>query len=386
MRHSGCRVILVYQFSIRQGGLASGVHRTEAHDGLVPYPTHRGRATDRSSGTSQPSQPPSPGQDADDLAAALRGHAAEGCGDRWSLARHRAAIRGRVQQSRPGRIAALGDPQAPGRDGRLRRHHPGVVYGATRRHDRRGVRPDREADRPPSQPDPGAPLPQGPGIAVAPRPGDPRAAQKNLAEHVATQAEFLATELRPKLDAAQAGHGHVFFVDAAHFVFGTFLCCLWSFARIYVRAASGRQRFNVLGAWDAVKRELIAVTNTTVVNTETMCELLRQIAASGLSGPITLVLDNARYQRNAVVQALAKELGITLLYLPSYAPNLNLIERLWKFTKRRALSGRYHPTFAEFRAAIEAVLDGLSTTHAEPLKTLMTLKFQLFEDVSLLAA
>jgi hypothetical protein len=62
-------------------------------------------------------------------------------------------------------------------------------------------------------------------------------------------------------------------VDAAHFVFGTFLCCLWSFAGIYVRAASGRQRFNVLGAWNAVTRELTAVTNTTVVNTDTMCEL-----------------------------------------------------------------------------------------------------------------
>ena len=77
---------------------------------------------------------------------------------------------------------------------------------------------------------------------------------------------------------------------------------------------------------------------------------------------------------------------MTLLDLPSYSPNLNLNERLWKFTTRRALCGRYHPTFAEFRAAIEEVLDGLSTTHAEPLKTLMTLKFQLFEDVSLLAA
>ena len=157
----------------------------------------------------------------------------------------------------------------------------------------------------------------------------------------------------------------MFFVDAAHFVFGTFLCCLWSFARIFVRAASGRQRFNVLGAWNAVTRQLIAVTNTTVVNTETMCELLRKIAASGLTGPITLVLDNARYQRNAVVQALAKELGITLLFLPSYSPNLNLIERLWKFIKRRALYGRYHPTFAEFQAAIQEILDGLSTTHAE---------------------
>ena len=207
-----------------------------------------------------------------------------------------------------------------------------------------------------------------------------------MAEHVETRAAFLDTELKPCLDAAAAGTGHVFFVDAAHFVFGSFACCLWSFARIFMRAASGRQRFNVLGAWDAMTRQLIAVTNTTVVNTETMCELLRKIAASGLSGPITLVLDNARYQRNAVVEALAKELGITLLFLPSYSPNLNLIERLWKFIKRRALYGRYHPTFAEFQAAIEEVIDGIPTTHAAALETLMTLNFQLFEDVSLMAA
>ncbi len=94
-----------------------------------------------------------------------------------------------------------------------------------------------------------------------------------MAEHVADQAAFLETKLKPVLAAAQAGEGHVFFVDAAHFVFGTFLCCLWSFTRIFVRAASGRQRFNVLGAWNAVTRHLIAVTNTTVVNTETMSEL-----------------------------------------------------------------------------------------------------------------
>lgn len=178
----------------------------------------------------------------------------------------------------------------------------------------------------------------------------------------------------------------MFFVDAAHFVFGTFLCCLWSFTRLWVRAASGRQRFNVLGAWNAVTRELTYVANTTVVNTETMCELMRIIAAKGLVGPITLVLDNARYQRNAVVQALAADLNITLLFLPSYSPNLNLIERLWKLIKRRALYGRYHPTFANFQAAIQDTIQKLPTSYALQVETLMTLNFQEFEEVSLLAA
>jgi transposase len=200
------------------------------------------------------------------------------------------------------------------------------------------------------------------------------------------QKEYLDTQLRPRLDAAVAGKRHVYFVDAAHFVFGTFLCCLWSVARIFVKAASGRKRFNVLGAWNAVTGELVTITNTTVVNTATMCDLLRAVAAQGLVGPITLVLDNARYQRNAHVIGLAKALGIELLFLPSYSPNLNLIERLWRFVKRKAAYGRYHPTFADFRAAVQDVLDRVLTTHAEKLASLMTFNFQEFDDVSLLAA
>jgi hypothetical protein len=55
-----------------------------------------------------------------------------------------------------------------------------------------------------------------------------------------------------------------------------------------------------------------------------------------------------------------------------HSPNLNLIERLWRFVKRKAAYGRYHPTFADFRAAVQDVLNRVPTTHAEKLASLMT--------------
>ena len=89
--------------------------------------------------------------------------------------------------------------------------------------------------------------------------------------------------------------------------------CLWTIGRKWIPASTGRQRFNVLGAYDAVTRQLVTITNTTVVNTETMCELLEKMSKLGLKKPVTIVLDNARYQRNAFVMELAEELGIELL-------------------------------------------------------------------------
>jgi transposase len=210
--------------------------------------------------------------------------------------------------------------------------------------------------------------------------------KKTLAEHAQTQAAFLEQKLEPALAKARAGDGHVFFVDAAHFVMGSFLCCVWSLVRLAIRAGSGRKRYSVLGAWNAVTHELVRITTDATVSAETMCALLAKIAALGLHGPITLVLDNARYQHCALVMALAKSLNIHLEFLPSYSPNLNLIERLWKFVKKQALYARHYGTFAEFKAAIDDCLDNIPTEHRHQLNTLMTHNFQTFENVSLLAA
>jgi len=159
---------------------------------------------------------------------------------------------------------------------------------------------------------------------------------------------FLKTELAPRLAEAQAGRRAVFFADAAHFVLGSFLGWLWCMTRVFVRASSGRQRYNVLGAINAVTLELVRVANDGYITATTVCELLGQLAALNLAVPLTVVMDNARYQRCQLVQTLARQLNIELLFLPSYSPNLNLIERLWKFVKKTALNSRPHGSFAEF--------------------------------------
>src|SRR3989304_1157035 len=121
------------------------------------------------------------------------------------------------------------------------------------------------------------------------------------------QEEFKNNELEPRLKEAQEGKRAVFFVDAAHFVLSPFLGFLWCFARVWIQAPCGRQRFNVLGALDAVTHKLITVTNDTYINSQSVCELLMKIAVLNLQILITLILDNARYQRCLLVQSFAQE-------------------------------------------------------------------------------
>ena len=176
------------------------------------------------------------------------------------------------------------------------------------------------------------------------------------------------------------------FVDAAHFVFGPFLGYLWCLVRLWIPGPSGRQRYNVLAALNAVTHEVIRVTNGSYINAESVCQLVRQVAAAGLPRPITLVLDNARYQRCEIVQSLARSLQIELLYLPSYSPNLNLIERLWKFVKKECLAARSLENYETFTTAIDACLDDLPTKHKAKMDTFLTLNFQSFEDEPVLTA
>jgi transposase len=193
------------------------------------------------------------------------------------------------------------------------------------------------------------------------------------------QERFLQEELEPRLEEAKSGQRVVYFVDAAHFVLAPFLGILWCFTRLFIKAPSGRKRFNVLGALNAVTHELTTVTNDTYINAQSFCDLLWCIARLNIGVPITLVLDNARYQKCKIVWELAESLNIELLYLPPYSPNLNLIERLWKFVKKQCLYSKYYSEFKDFKKAITECLNQTDTTHKQELDSLLTLRFQRFE-------
>ena len=109
-----------------------------------------------------------------------------------------------------------------------------------------------------------------------------------------------------------------------------------------------------------------------------------QLASLHVNIPLTLVLDNARYQKCAVVQDLAERLHIELLYLPSYSPNLNLIERLWKFVKKQCLYSKYYADYEAFTQAISYCLQHTHDLHKKELDSLLTLRFQTFEKVQII--
>ncbi len=183
---------------------------------------------------------------------------------------------------------------------------------------------------------------------------------------------------------AKKGKIKVYFIDAAHFVFTTYIGSLWCFVRCFIKSPSGRSRFNVLGALDAITKEMITIVNDGYINAESVCELMKKIAARNINIPITLFLDNARYQKCELVRLMAQQLNIELLYLPSYSPNLNLIERFWKFVKKNSLYSKYYESFGCFKDAIKNVIDNGHITHRNELKSLLTLKFQSFKNVNII--
>lgn len=174
-------------------------------------------------------------------------------------------------------------------------------------------------------------------------------------------------------------------MDAAHFVFAPFLGYLWCFIRLFIKAPSGRKRFNVLGALNAISHEMIMITNTGYINSYCVCQLLIKLSDKCCDYQISIVLDNARYQKCRLVQNTAEMLNIELLYLPAYSPNLNLIERMWKFVKKKCLYSKYYTDFEAFSKSILNCLAKTNSNYKKELDSLLSLNFQSFSKSHIVA-
>lgn len=199
---------------------------------------------------------------------------------------------------------------------------------------------------------------------------------------VEAQETFKTETLKPLIEQAEQRKIHLFFVDAAHFVLLPFLGYLYSLTVRYVKSASGRKRLSVLGALNTVTKELVTVTNHKYINALVVCELLEKLAQQFRDLPIVLIMDNARYQKCKLVLEKAASLNIQIVFLPPYSPNLNLIERLWKFVKKKVLYNQFYKDYEQFCMTILDCLEQTDTTHKEELETLLTPKFQTFKNVS----
>ena len=139
---------------------------------------------------------------------------------------------------------------------------------------------------------------------------------------------------------------------------------------------TGRRRVNINGAIDLERLEPVVRFDDTI-NADSTLALFQQLEAIHvLAVCIYVICDNAPYYRSKAVQVYLKTSRIKLIFLPPYAPNLNLIERLWKFFKKKVLYNRYYETFGEFRSACETFFQNPRNYHCE-LRSLLTANFEI---------
>lgn len=197
------------------------------------------------------------------------------------------------------------------------------------------------------------------------------------------QKEFVKKYHRQR-GAAQrpdARRTRFYFVDACHPIWGldlVFSCWLLVGQRFLVGMGSGRKRLNILGAYCPDDHEYLDLRLTRDnINGEQFVNLLRLLRAQHPEVErFVLYVDGAKYFTAPVVKEwLRRHPEFHLEPLPSYSPNLNLIERLWKFLRKRALN-RWFQTFEAMQEAVSEVLDHLSDYRRE-LATLMTQNFDI---------
>ena len=141
-------------------------------------------------------------------------------------------------------------------------------------------------------------------------------------------------------------------------------------------ANSGRRRYSVLGAYSVVDGTYIGLATDGMINAVSVMEWIDRLEASFPdASQITVYVDNARYFHARLVKAHLAGTRVRFVYLPPYSPNLNVIERLWKFCKKKVL-GTFYATYAQFTKAIDTFFQNLQR-YQEELSTLMTENFEV---------
>jgi transposase len=181
-----------------------------------------------------------------------------------------------------------------------------------------------------------------------------------------------------RLKERQGPNDALYFVDAVHPQHNPVLGYGW-IKRGEERAIpsnTGRRRLNINGAID-LKRLAPLVRFDDTINAASTVALFRQLEeANPQAERILVICDNASYYRSKEVREFTENSRIELVFLPPYSPNLNLIERFWKFFKKRILYDTYYESFKDFQQACERFFRNASA-YAAQLRSLLTENFQI---------
>jgi transposase len=195
-------------------------------------------------------------------------------------------------------------------------------------------------------------------------------------QDVALQEAFLAEYERIK--AHKGKHDPIYFADATHPQHNSIPSYGWikTGQDKELKANCGRQRLNINGAIDIETLESVVDFYETIDAQSARDLLVKLEAKHPLARRIYVIVDNARYYRNRWLKKMLRGTKIKLIFLPPYSPNLNLIERYWKFFKKMVMNNHYYETFAEFKQACKDFFRKRQK-YLPQLRTLLTEKFHL---------
>lgn len=190
------------------------------------------------------------------------------------------------------------------------------------------------------------------------------------------QREFIVSyeALKGSLETSD----RIYFADAAHPIHNAVAGYGWmpKGNPRELKTNSGRHRINLSGAVDPLSLDIVMRQEESVTS-QSVIKLLAQLEAKHLDAKtIYFICDNAGYYTSKAVSEWVETSRIKMVYLPPYSPNLNVIERLWKYFRAQVMANIYYPTFAEFRHASSEFFR-LIRHRKHALRSLLTDNFEI---------